>query len=556
MTSEKSTTKTIKVGQFVDLSKRHGHYSTKWREVLHVEVLKRSFDDLCNIVYASDSNSFGILLYMQPEAYEVCDRHEIDVDECLRERPDTPALYSSEGITSYKYGTPYETAGRVAQGREYDDRVEVDRSTKKFYSFLQAARSSSPCHIELDCFDHMIWGVEIYLPIPVENSSRISLYLTKKDYDRKRRTEMKAGRAFKHMFNTLTDKQIAHIAESYIERSTPRDLTLKVGGDVGDFDTAYNADRASYRNPGTTQRRKSIASSCMHNVHVNSIDYGTMSPAIVYGSGDFKVAWLEDTEGRVAGRVVYSDVCGADRDNAHHAPLYGACEQSLDMLQAHLDSIGSSPCDHDLSEWIGLRLLNIECTDSGLNIAPYLDGEIGGRTCHKYIYLTDHSRDVTFDSTDGVVSGGTCCNICGSMMPEDESYHTDYDGPLCEVCFDENYTYTVDGDLIGTDRAVYANYTIKTSSSFRVDSGTFDEDDVVYCDDLNDYWHSSDVEYSDSHGVYIPTHMTQDYPEYFPDLYPTDDDEDENEDDDSNGQADKDSVEYDIENLPVKKEAA
>ena len=553
MTSSNTSGTTIEVGQFIDTSKRHGSTDTKWREILHVERLKgygSGSQDQYHIVYASDCRSFGTLCYINSFNYVIRDRHEIDVEQCLRDRPSVPAIYASEGITSYKYGTPYEVAGRICQGKDYDSRVEVDASTKKFYSFLQAARSSSPYHIELDCFDHMIWGIEIYLPLPVENSSRISLYLTKKDYDRKRRTEMKAGRAFKHMFNTLTDKQIAHIAEAYIERSTPRDLTLHVGSKPDDFHTAYNVERAPFKNPGTTQLRKSIASSCMYDVSVNSIDYGTMSPAVVYGSGDFKVAWLEDTDGRIAGRVVYSDQCG-DEYMTYHAPLYGACEQSLDMLQAHLDSIGSSKCNHDLGEWVGLRLLNIECTNSGLSIAPYLDGDIRGRTDGKYIYLTTCSADVSFDSTDGTVSGGTCCNICGTSMPEEDACYVDYDGNLCQDCFDEHYTYTADGDLIGSDRAVHANYRVNTRLN-RVDEGIFDQDDVVYCDDLQEYWHCSDVVYSNEFDVYIPEHMTQEYPEYFPDLYPTDEDKD----DDSSGQADKDSVEYAIANLPVKKEAA
>jgi len=135
-------------------------------------------------------------------------------------------------------------------------------------------------------------------------------------------------------------------------------------------------------------------------------------------------------------------------------------------------------------------------------------------------------------------------------MDENDAMYTDNDGHICEGCFDQYYTYTVDDDIIERDRAVYAYYRLNRTD--RVDEGYFDQDDVVYCDDLDEYWHCSDVVHSSTSDVWVPEHMTHEYPEYFPEMYPTDEDED----DDSSGQADKDSVEYAIANLPVKKEAA
>ena len=93
-----------------------------------------------------------------------------------------------------------------------------------------------------------------------------------------------------------------------------------------------------------------------------------MSPAEVYASGDFKIAWLETLEGHVAARVVFSARVGT---KAYHAPIYGACEQSLDMLDTYLQD-NKVELSSDLGEWHGLKLLNIE--SDGRTVGPYMDG--------------------------------------------------------------------------------------------------------------------------------------------------------------------------------------
>ena len=153
-------------------------------------------------------------------------------------------------------------------------------------------------------------AASIYRPYKSDlKDGNISLTRNATDAKRDRQTSMKPGRAFRHMFPSLSDKQIAEITESWIEESSPRELTLKTGKTALAFKRAYDHDRASYRNPVTTHARKSLATSCMQGVGRDYYDgdewvYASVGEA--YASGDFTVAWLETSTGEIAGRVARS----------------------------------------------------------------------------------------------------------------------------------------------------------------------------------------------------------------------------------------------------------
>jgi len=76
-------------------------------------------------------------------------------------------------------------------------------------------------------------------------------------------------------------------------------------------------------------------------------------------------------------------------------------------------------------------------------IYPYLDtfhyGEIDGRD----LILSNiaGTYEYIFECTDGNYMGGIRCINCGNSICEDETYHSDGDGPFCESCFGELYAY-------------------------------------------------------------------------------------------------------------------
>ena len=418
-------------------------------------------------------------------------------------------VHDRTGIKPSKYGTIEEVAAAILHEAVAGS---YSRPWRAFSLFLEV--NYSDVGIDYGGLCAADRALTIFKPTKPEGSSAVSLYLNAKDAKRERRTTMKCGRAFKHMFNHLPDKQIAALAEAWIEENSPREFVLKVGGERKDFRKAYCGVRAKYRNPVTTSYRKSLATSCMHTTKVDD-GCENMSPAEVYASGDFKVAWLETLEGHVAGRVVFSARVDT---KAYHAPIYGACEQSLDMLDTYLQD-NNVELSSDLGEWCNLRFLRIET--NGRIVGPYLDGDISGDDTGDHIVLS-HDGGIVFDSTDGYATEGWVCECCGDRVAEEDSYSTDY-GPHCEHCFNESYAYTENGEVIPADEAVYA----MTRNSWR---GNCYEicvhmDEVVFCEDLDQYWVEEDVTWSDCGDHAIPTHLMKDYPEYFPSEF--DDDADE-----------------------------
>jgi hypothetical protein len=357
--------------------------------------------------------------------------------------------------------------------------------------------------------------IGLYAPFSSDiRAGNIALTRNAADAKADRQVSMKPGRAFRYMMPKLTDKDISMLAEEWIEMTSPRTLTLHTGEEAKDFAHCYDHDRADYRNPATTSYRKSLATSCMQGISRNYYEDGTMKTASVgeaYASGDFFAVWLEDEAERIAGRVVV----GRTADGLYHGPLYGACEQSLDMLEAHLDGLGSSYGDET---WGNLKLKVIGGRDDP--IVPYLDGDYHGTVEGDYIVLSATDGDFTFDDTQGSITSGMVCECCYENVNDDSAYHTDY-GVYCECCFNESYVHTDCGEVILIEEAVMA-YTKNHCGVMQVWVHT---DSSVYCDHIEEDWVHEDVTYSEEGDTHIPTHRMSEFPEFFP----PEDDEDANE---------------------------
>ena len=305
----------------------------------------------------------------------------------------------------------------------------------------------------------------------------ISLFRNAADFKRDRETSMKPGRAFRHMFPSLSDKEIAEITESWLEETSPRALTLHTGKQAKDFRRAYDHDRASYRNPATTHARKSLATSCMQGVGRDYyVDgewvYGSVGEA--YASGDFKVAWLETATGEIAGV--------------------------------------------DVDAWSGFKFAAVG--DSDDLIVPYIDGDLYGSLtpCGKFIRLDISHGEFTFDSTDGYTTGGETCVECGDNIEENDMCYTD-EGPMCACCFDENYVVDVDGDTLHRDEAIL----VMCKNRWGQSEEWVQQDYAVFCEPIDQYWHIDDVTFTEDGDEAVPTHLIGDFPE----LFPSDDDDDD-----------------------------
>jgi hypothetical protein len=337
-------------------------------------------------------------------------------------------------------------------------------------------------------------------------AGNIALTRNAADVKADRQTSMKPGRAFRYMLTKLTDKDIAMLAEEWIEITAPRTLTLHTGDKATDFAHCYEHDRADYRNPATTYYRKSLATSCMQGVSRSYYEDGTLKIASVgeaYASGDFFAVWLEDEAERIAGRVVV----GRTANGLYHGPLYGACEQSLDRLAAHLEGLGSTYSDED---WYNLKLKVIGDADDP--IVPYLDGDYHGTVVGSYIELSATDGDFTFDDTNGHITPGMVCVSCFENINDDDAYHTD-DGMHCENCFNASYVCIDSGEAILLEEASLAFF----KNSWRGTTQIWVHmDESVYCDHIEEDWVHDCVTYSEVGDTYIPTHRMAEFPELFP----------------------------------------
>lgn len=487
-------TYTLKVGDFVEC---HG----QWREVLATHPFPFS---LRVAIPAPDCANPVVLRTAQKEYSEAHDiRTPIQLEHELRLgiiKEDV--VVRGVDVASKAHKMSYGDLNAFAEGMLIGDSADDYAGVISWLCESETAQRLIPDHIARR------YVSAVYRPFKSDiREGNIALTRNAVDAKRDRQTSMKPGRAFRHMFPWLDDNAISALAEAWIEDSSPRELILHTGKEADDFRRAYDHNRASYRNPATTHNRKSLASSCMQGVTRGwDLDKEReYSVGEAYASGDFSVAWLETKEGDIAGRVVYLDVA----EMTHFSgPIYGCCEQSLNTLQQHLDSMDAV---FDVDGWDGARFAVVGSVDNP--VVPYVDGDLSGhiRGASKYIHLSVQDGEFTFDNTDGTHSGGEHCGGCGDSVSEDETYYTD-DGPMCDCCFNENYVHLESGEIASIEDVTY----VYAKNRWGIEQVWVYEDDAVWCEALQEMWHTDDVSFTEDGDEAVPTHLICDFPELFP----------------------------------------
>ena len=294
------------------------------------------------------------------------------------------------------------------------------------------------CLVKSDMWADQNWLLRLRALQPIRSKiahGKISLYQTRKDADNDRHVAMKAGRALKYIFPELNDSDIEVLGDAFREKFSLRTFKLKTGTSPDDFTHAYSHDQADMDNPKTTTTRKAIAHSCMRY----KFDQLPQHPCSVYGSGDFKIAWLETPSGKIAGRVM---VCTSYKERPQAGPIYGVCENSINQLQDWLDSINAVGYESG-SRWLGAKLLAKPY--QGGFIGPYLDVMPQRMTeCSGGEYLIiDGCGEVDASTYHGILNGSyTECSECGESLNEDDYYHSEHTGDhYCEHCYHNEHTY-------------------------------------------------------------------------------------------------------------------
>ena len=281
---------------------------------------------------------------------------------------------------------------------------------------------------------------------------KISVYQSRKDYDNDRQVAMKPGRAFKLMFDLLDDATVLAWVDEYLDRFAPRQYNLQVSKKASDFTKAYVGEQVKTQNITHSYNHKSLANSCMRYTFKdgNGPNNLPVHPVEAYASGDFTIAWVEDKDGLIGGRVViYHD--GSNDPQA--GPIYGACDIAVRQLSDHIEAIGGEFADD--GDWSGAKLVAhpYPYGNSDSFIAPYLDIEprsLSVSQDRKHLII-DHDGDLDANSYQGILSEGgrDLCISCQDNVHEDESYHSEHTGETyCMDCYYEDHFHC---DYTGED---------------------------------------------------------------------------------------------------------
>ena len=332
---------------------------------------------------------------------------------------------------------------------------------------------------------------------------KITMYQSARDrFEREREVAMKPARAFSMMFPELEHKQVIELTDMYLNRFAIRKLFLREGTDAADFVKAYSWTQAPTDNINTTYQRKSSASSCMRY----DFDHLPVHPVSVYASGDFKMLWSEDADGKIASRCVVRVM----PDGIYRGgPIYGVSEQAIDLLEHHISANGGEyGCD---GAWVGARLVRKPVDDDEDSFyAPYLDPE--PRRLHddgEYLVISSDG-EIDANGYQGTLGVYECqCDNCGCGLSEDDYYFSEYtECRYCSDCYYEEHFYC---DYADADYHLDQSYVVNVPCNNR--SGYCEErvsdwaveygDQFMLCEDDNEYWHIDLAYYCEDEDRYI-----------------------------------------------------
>lgn len=131
------------------------------------------------------------------------------------------------------------------------------------------------------------------LPRLVDNKKMlVEFYASEEHYTSRRVTKVKLGKFLRKISPGLKDSTIERLVDLAKETFGPKDYTFKRSDKSEVFAEVYSTPLVKGSNFPTTRSGKSLANSCMQNKHW---DYS--NPMVVYGSGDFEIFYLVDSQG-------------------------------------------------------------------------------------------------------------------------------------------------------------------------------------------------------------------------------------------------------------------
>jgi hypothetical protein len=272
-----------------------------------------------------------------------------------------------------------------------------------------------------------------------ENPELLAIFVDPKHIEIGRRTTGKPGKLLGKLLPGATSKEKEAFAVWWKETIIlPRDgLTVKETTDGTVIGDIYKGTQARSSDPSLSARGwKSLSASCMRY----SFDHLPQHPATAYGSGDFKLYWVENSAGHIAARVVVAIRGG----RFVPGPIYCNSNAAGDILEKHIQQEREKPRDGDSVDsesWINCRLERVEF--NGGFIAPYLDNFQSVKDTGSFLKICSSSNaDIELSDTSGLVYAGGryVCSCCDDRIDEDSAYHDDNGECYCDYCYSERFT--------------------------------------------------------------------------------------------------------------------
>ena len=371
---------------------------------------------------------------------------------------------------------------------------------------------------------HHMDGLVRYMQ-PAFDGKLLSIYANADDLARGKRTIGKPAKLIRKFCEQPNADDLESFAVWFNDCALANDgLTVKTCTDAETFARIYKADIQTGTDARLGYDRKSLSSSCMR-YEFNHLPH---HPAWIYGSGDFTLAWVENSAGKVCARVV---ICTRTSTKTGltcfvRAPIYTNSNAAADMLEAWCDEQKTLASDQDKKTWANARLLRVEVNDGFL--APYFDRDSNVRDNGDFLVVSRHG-DLELSNTHGTVNTyAETCNSCGCGVDEyDSYYHENHDGVWCAHCFSDEFamceccneyepheqTQDVDGDCV-CDHCLEnsGDYVCTLANEWHhIDNVIFDSDGDAHGVD-DDTWFESDVD-----GEIYNVDTEANLPTWFPD---------------------------------------
>jgi hypothetical protein len=344
---------------------------------------------------------------------------------------------------------------------------------------------------------------------PQLDGKMLSVFINANDAERNRRTVGKPAKILRKICAKIPETDLEAFSVWVKDMSLANDgLVIKTCTKPETFADVYKRDQATRSDPRLGAERKSLAASCMRY----EFSHLPHHPAYIYGSGDFTIAWVENSQGQLAARVV---VC--TRTNKEgltcfvDGPIYTNSNVAADMLEQWIDEQKQVATDQEKHTWVNAKLLRIE-TPHGL-LAPYLDRDSSVKDNGDFLVVSRFG-EIELSNTQGTVNDYEYfCECCGQGLDEYDT-HWAQDTIYCGECHSERFTHCSNCEEYELNEHVHevqgqnmciCDSCLTYDDDFiqMPDGGAYHIDDCIHIEDTGEYyliseegktWFTSDID--------------------------------------------------------------